>query len=265
MQITCTAVHKCSRILYNDGPAAGPGRGGSNQAAAAADEAARPTMRPGAMQLAAVAALLAAARVHAMDAAAWKQRSIYQVLTDRFALKPGDRDTCDDPGCEPPKGYVRQHGRRASQRRRARGSSAESRLYRCLSLRSDPLLACWPATGVPACSGQLLRRHIRRHRGQAGLHRRHGLRCHLDLAHRRQHRLRLPRLLGAAPVPDRGALRRSRRPAQAGKKTRLFAPFYTKNVHFAETGSGQTQGKHSKTRAFSYRWPHARPRALPSC
>ena len=58
------------------------------------------------MELLAVsAAMLATA--HAMDAAAWKQRSIYQVLTDRFALKPGDRDTCDDPGCEPPNGYVR--------------------------------------------------------------------------------------------------------------------------------------------------------------
>ncbi len=44
----------------------------------------------------------------ALDAAAWKQRSIYQVLTDRFALRSGDRDTCDDPGCEPPKGYVRR-------------------------------------------------------------------------------------------------------------------------------------------------------------
>ena len=38
--------------------------------------------------------------------AAGKQRSVYQVLTDRFALKLGDRDTCDDPGCEPPRGYA---------------------------------------------------------------------------------------------------------------------------------------------------------------
>jgi hypothetical protein len=31
-----------------------------------------------------------------------------------------------------------------------------------------------------------------------------------------------------------------------GKKTHLFAPVYTKHDHFAKTGSGQTQGKHSK-------------------
>jgi hypothetical protein len=41
----------------------------------------------------------------AMDAVGWKHRSVYQVLTDRFALAEGSRDTCDDPGCEPPKGY----------------------------------------------------------------------------------------------------------------------------------------------------------------
>jgi hypothetical protein len=53
------------------------------------------------------ASMLLAVPAEALDAAAWKQRSIYQVLTDRFALRPGDRDTCDDPGCEPPRGYVR--------------------------------------------------------------------------------------------------------------------------------------------------------------
>ena len=38
-----------------------------------------------------------------------------------------------------------------------------------------------------------------------------------------------------------------------GKKTtRLFAPSYTKNGHFAKTGSGQTWGKqHSKGDAFT--------------
>ena len=31
-----------------------------------------------------------------------------------------------------------------------------------------------------------------------------------------------------------------------GKKTVFFAPFYAKNDQFTKTGSGQTQGKHSK-------------------
>ena len=39
------------------------------------------------------------------------------------------------------------------------------------------------------------------------------------------------------------------------RKTRLFAPFDTKNDRFAKTGSGQTLGKHSQREAFSYRIP----------
>jgi hypothetical protein len=31
-------------------------------------------------------------------------------------------------------------------------------------------------------------------------------------------------------------------------KNASFEPFYTKSDHFAKTGSGQTQGKHSKKR-----------------
>jgi len=37
--------------------------------------------------------------VDSLDAAGWKQRSIYQVITDRFALASGDRDTCNEGGC----------------------------------------------------------------------------------------------------------------------------------------------------------------------
>jgi hypothetical protein len=38
---------------------------------------------------------------------------------------------------------------------------------------------------------------------------------------------------------------------ERGKETRLFAmPFVYKNDHFAKTGSGQTEGKHSKKDAF---------------
>ena len=38
-------------------------------------------------------ALLAMA-VHAGDKAAWKQRSIYQVITDRFARDDGSTEAC---------------------------------------------------------------------------------------------------------------------------------------------------------------------------
>lgn len=38
-------------------------------------------------------------RTCGLDAAAWKQRTVYQVLTDRFALAQGASDTCDSGGC----------------------------------------------------------------------------------------------------------------------------------------------------------------------
>eukprot|EP01046_Picozoa_sp_COSAG06_P031469 COSAG06_NODE_3067_length_5897_cov_5.614005_8_plen_177_part_00 len=37
---------------------------------------------------------------------------------------------------------------------------------------------------------------------------------------------------------------------QRGKETRLFTPFYTKNVRFTKTGSGQTRGKLQKRTRF---------------
>lgn len=45
------------------------------------------------------ALLLLASAAAALDAAQWKQRTIYQVLTDRFALAPGKSDTCSQGGC----------------------------------------------------------------------------------------------------------------------------------------------------------------------
>jgi len=42
---------------------------------------------------------LACTTVWGFDAAEWKQRTVYQIITDRFALTSGSKDTCGSGNC----------------------------------------------------------------------------------------------------------------------------------------------------------------------